>query len=85
MHNWEQFAPRYDVEREMMRARTPRFIRNSGLGCGAVLAIVLLVYIVSVLWWSIWLTVGVRASGAEPWSYWHVVTHWGLLIPLVLG
>jgi hypothetical protein len=56
-------------------------------GAGAVAVIVAslfaLFWIISDLWWSIWIWLGVSLSGAEPWSYWHVVTHWGLLAPII--
>lgn len=57
----------------------------AGLGCLGILVFAAIAYIVSVAWWSIWLTLGVRLSGAETWTYWHTCTHWGLLVPLVLG
>jgi len=56
-----------------------------GLGCLGMLMVGVGFYVISVLWWSIWLTVGVRASGAEMWSYWYTVFHWGLLCPFVAG
>ena len=56
-----------------------------GLGLFGIIAFVLAGYVISDLWWSIWLTIGVHASGAETWSYWYTLTHWGALTPFVAG
>lgn len=49
------------------------------------LLVFLALYVISVLWWSMWLYFGVHWGHAETWSYGWVCTHWGLLMPLVLG
>jgi hypothetical protein len=63
--------------------------RNSA---GQVLAVVflwLLViafgYVLSDLFWSMWLYFGVHWSGAENWTYLYTCTHWGALAPFVVG
>ena len=63
----------------------PAKLSTAGLGCGAFLALALIFYVVSVLWWSLWLMLGVHWSGAETWSYWYTCTHWGALAPFVAG
>jgi hypothetical protein len=42
-------------------------------------------YVLSVLFWSWLLMLGVSWSGAEHWSYLYTCTHWGALVPFVLG
>lgn len=46
---------------------------------------VVLAYVLSDLWFSAWLYFGVHWSGAESWSYWHTVTHWGAVAPVAVG
>lgn len=56
-----------------------------GLGLVAWALMLVVIYVCSVLWWSMWLTFGVHWSGAETWTYWYTCTHWGLLTPFVAG
>ena len=55
------------------------------VGCLGLLLLVVLGYVASVAWWSLWLMLGVHWSGAETWSYWYTATHWGALAPFVVG
>ena len=57
----------------------------AGLGCGALLLLLPIFYVLSVLWWSLWLTLSVHWAGAETWSFWYTCTHWGALAPFVVG
>jgi hypothetical protein len=49
------------------------------------LLVIAAAFIVSDLFWSFWLWHGVHWSGAENWTYWYTVTHWGALTPFVVG
>jgi hypothetical protein len=63
-------------------------VRSFSIGGSVVLGFIFTLigaYVLSDLWWSIWLTLGVHWAHAENWSYWWTVTHWGLLTPLVAG
>jgi hypothetical protein len=46
------------------------------------LLVFVVIYVLSVLFWSLWLMLGVGWSGAENWSYLYTITHWGLLTPI---
>lgn len=57
----------------------------ASLGCVGLLSLIPLAYVLSVLWWSMWLYLAVHWAGAETWSYLYTCTHWGALVPFVLG
>lgn len=86
MHNFDQFSATYDRKAQMTPPR-PYRPRSShiGLGIFGILMLIPVFYVLSVLWWSLWLMIGVHASGAETWSYLYTCTHWGALVPFVVG
>lgn len=57
---------------------------------GALLALIIIAfmiviaYVLSVMFWSILISVGFHIGG-DPHSWWWACNHWGLLAPFVLG
>lgn len=56
----------------------------AGAGAGVVLGFLFVVYALSVMFWSIPISIGFHLAG-DPHSWWWACTHWGLLAPFLLG
>lgn len=63
----------------------PKFAHPLGYTVFNAVIILLLSYFLQAAWLSLFLWIGVRASGAETWTYLYTLTHWGLLTPLALN
>lgn len=85
MSNFDQFATPYEFGKVPMPRRPMRTSSIPGLGCLGYLLLLPIGYVISVLWWSLFLMIGVHAAHAETWSYLYTCTHWGALTPFVAG